>query len=61
VSVDVYLKVFDDTITEKWKVEGLNTKSRDVTQKMMEWIIAELRYKAKILKETGTVSLLHAA
>ncbi len=61
MSVDVYLKVFDDTITEKWKVEGLNTKSRDVTQKMMEWIIAELRYKAKILKETGTVSLLHAA
>jgi hypothetical protein len=55
---DIFVKVFDDEIAEKWKAEALSTEGRDVTQKMSDWVIDELRYKAKIFKETGTVSLL---
>jgi hypothetical protein len=54
---DIFVKVFDDEIAEKWKAEALSTEGRDVTQKMSDWVIDELRYKAKIFKETGTVRL----
>jgi hypothetical protein len=54
---DIFVKVFDDEIAEKWKAEALSTEGRDVTQKMSDWVIEELRYKAKIFKETGTVRL----
>jgi hypothetical protein len=30
---------------------------RDVSQKMVDWVIEELRYKAKIFKEIGAVSV----
>lgn len=36
------------------------TESRDVSQKMVDWIIEELRYKAGIFKETGTISGEHS-
>lgn len=32
------------------------TEGRDVSQKMVDWIIEELRYKAGVFKETGTIS-----
>jgi hypothetical protein len=54
---DIFVKDFDDEIAEKWKAEALSTEGRDVTQKMSDWVIDELRYKAKIFKETGTVCL----
>ncbi|CZR51823.1 uncharacterized protein PAC_01700 [Phialocephala subalpina] len=50
-------KVFNDEIAQKWKVEAMATEGRDVSQKMVDWIIEELRYKAGIFKETGTISV----
>jgi hypothetical protein len=55
MSNHVLVKVFDEKIAEKWKQEALNTQGQDVSQKMMDRVIDELRYKAKIFKETGTV------
>ncbi|KAF8864890.1 hypothetical protein BDZ45DRAFT_613502 [Acephala macrosclerotiorum] len=52
-----YEKVFDDKIVQKWKEEAMATEGRDVSQKMVDWIIEELRYKAGIFKETGTISV----
>ncbi|KAG4439283.1 hypothetical protein IFR05_005216 [Cadophora sp. M221] len=50
-------KVFDDTIAEKWKTEVMTTPGRDVSQKMADWVIKELRWKAKSFKETGVVTV----
>ncbi|KAF9469543.1 hypothetical protein BDZ94DRAFT_7880 [Collybia nuda] len=52
-----HLKVFDDAITSKWRVEMLATKGRDITEKMADWCFAELRYKARIFEKTGSVSV----
>ncbi|KAH7336297.1 hypothetical protein BKA65DRAFT_458937 [Rhexocercosporidium sp. MPI-PUGE-AT-0058] len=48
-------KVFDDSIVEKWKMEAMTTPGRDVSQKMADWVIKELRWKAEIFKKTGAV------
>lgn len=53
------MKVFDETIAEKWKAEALGTEGRDVTQKMVDYITEELRHKTKSFKETGTVSVFN--
>ena len=50
-------QVFDDTIAEKWKAEALATPGRDVSQKMIDWIIEELRFKASIFQRTSAVSV----
>ncbi|KAF4630381.1 hypothetical protein G7Y89_g7765 [Cudoniella acicularis] len=50
-------KVFDNAIAEKWKAEAMATEDRDVTQKMMDWVIAELRWKADNFKKTGIVNV----
>jgi hypothetical protein len=50
------IQVFDKAISQKWKAEALATEGRDVTQNMVDWVIDELRYKARIFKETGAVS-----
>jgi hypothetical protein len=47
--------VFNDEISSKWKQEAMSSEGRDVTQSMVDWVIEELRYKAKIFKEAGTV------
>ncbi|EKV12216.1 hypothetical protein PDIG_45410 [Penicillium digitatum PHI26] len=47
-------KVFDKDITTKWHDE-IAQSGQDVTSKMMEWILKELQWKAKIFKETGYV------
>lgn len=35
----------------------MKTPGRDVSQKMVDWVIAELRFKAKIFQQTSTVSV----
>ncbi|KAH8797931.1 hypothetical protein F5884DRAFT_814113 [Xylogone sp. PMI_703] len=50
-------KVFNETISEKWKHEMVHAEDRDVTEAMANWIIEELRYKAQIFKDTGAVSI----
>ncbi|KAF8061696.1 hypothetical protein FPV67DRAFT_1509958 [Lyophyllum atratum] len=51
-------KVFDETITSKWKAEALsNDNGHDITEKMVDWCIAELQYKATIFEKTGAVSV----
>ncbi|KAF8061710.1 hypothetical protein FPV67DRAFT_1609365 [Lyophyllum atratum] len=55
-----HVKVFDETITSKWKAEGLaedHDDDRDMTEKMFDWCIAELQYKAKIYEKAGTVTV----
>ncbi|KAL2852411.1 hypothetical protein BJY01DRAFT_259970 [Aspergillus pseudoustus] len=48
-SIDPYFgQVFDDEITTKWRKEVANGK-QDITPKMMDWILEELRWKAGYL------------
>ncbi|KAI9933694.1 hypothetical protein ASPWEDRAFT_167964 [Aspergillus wentii DTO 134E9] len=47
-------KVFDNTITSKWRDEMANG-SEDVTPKMIDWILQELKCKAEILQKDGLV------
>jgi len=54
---NVPVQVFDDIIAEKWKAEAMSTPGRDVSQKMADWVIEELRWKAKIFQETGTITV----
>ena len=49
-------QVFDNTITSKWKTEALSS-GQDVSEKMIDWCIAELQYKAGVFKDTGLVSV----
>lgn len=35
----------------------MESQEQDVTQKMMDWVIAELRFKAKLFKTVGAVSV----
>ena len=35
----------------------MTTEGRDVTQEMVDWVIAELRYKAQIFKTVGAISV----
>jgi hypothetical protein len=53
------IQAFDEAISQKWKTETLDTEGRDVTQKMVDWVIDELRYKSKIFKKTGAVSIFN--
>ncbi|KAE8453577.1 hypothetical protein EG329_010438 [Mollisiaceae sp. DMI_Dod_QoI] len=54
---DWHKKVFDENIAQKWKDEAMATKGRDVSQKMVDWIIDELRWKAEAFRETGAISI----
>ncbi|KAF7968069.1 hypothetical protein HWV62_32055 [Athelia sp. TMB] len=49
-------KIFDETIVAKWKAEALSADQGDVTQKMVNYCIAELRYKTKSYQKTGLVT-----
>ncbi|KAF8168447.1 hypothetical protein B0H34DRAFT_59324 [Crassisporium funariophilum] len=48
--LDWHVKVQDHDIMKKWKMEALNS-GRDVTEKMVDWCLDELRYKAKSVTE----------
>ncbi|KAK2797855.1 hypothetical protein FQN50_009060 [Emmonsiellopsis sp. PD_5] len=51
-------KVFDEDIVTRWRAEALASYSfADFTVPMMDWVIAELRYKASILQQTGMVTV----
>jgi len=52
-------KVYDEIISQKWKREALSTPGRDVTENMMNWVIDELRYKARLFKQTEAVSIFN--
>ncbi|RMJ25587.1 hypothetical protein PHISP_03556 [Aspergillus sp. HF37] len=48
-------KVFDDGITSKWCKE-ISGSGKDVTPKMMDWIIKELQFKADVFQKTGQIT-----
>ncbi|GLB35536.1 putative protein of unknown function (DUF4246) [Lyophyllum shimeji] len=52
-------KVFDETITSKWKAEALSEDDpdMDMTEKMVDWCIAEVQYKAELFEKTGFVTV----
>ncbi|MCJ1351541.1 MAG: hypothetical protein MMC33_001525 [Icmadophila ericetorum] len=54
---DWAIKVFDEEVSKKWKDEAMATEGRHVTQKMADWIIDELKFKAEIFQKTGVVSI----
>ncbi|TFK66459.1 hypothetical protein BDN72DRAFT_145431 [Pluteus cervinus] len=41
-------KVFDETISNKWKKEALAAPGVDISQKMIDWAIEEARYKSNL-------------
>ncbi|CAI7595234.1 unnamed protein product [Penicillium pancosmium] len=45
-------KVFDETITNKWR-EEIAQSGQDVTPKMMDWIMKELQWKTTCLEKHG--------
>ena len=50
-------KVFDEIIVGRWRTEAMKS-GRDMTKKMLDWCILELREKATIFQETGIVAAL---
>lgn len=38
----------------------METPNRDVSQKMVDWVIAELRFKAKIFQKTSAIAIFNA-
>ncbi|KAG5634945.1 hypothetical protein H0H81_000256 [Sphagnurus paluster] len=44
----------------KWREEALAATDRDITEKMIDWCIAELQHKAKDFEETWSVSVYNA-
>ncbi|TPX25237.1 hypothetical protein DIZ76_010687 [Coccidioides immitis] len=53
-------KVFDDKITSKWRAEAMDLQPDEVTENMMDWVIKELQFKAKMYKEAGLVYVFDA-
>ncbi|KAL3446684.1 hypothetical protein BJX65DRAFT_308852 [Aspergillus insuetus] len=49
-----YRKVFDEQITAKWRQEVADS-GKDISLKMMDWIIQELRWKADYLDKHGAI------
>ncbi|KZF21064.1 hypothetical protein L228DRAFT_248827 [Xylona heveae TC161] len=47
-------KVFDKDICNKWRAEALG--GGQVTEKMMDWVIAEIQYKVKAYEENGMIT-----
>lgn len=48
-------KIFDETIVGKWKAEVASAKESILSEKSVDWCIAELRHKANLYKEIGYV------
>ena len=46
------MQAFDDEITSKWRDELLKC-GKDITPKMVNWIVKELQWKAGVFRETG--------
>lgn len=54
--VDWERKVFDQDIIAKWRDEVARS-GQDVSEKMMDWIIKEMQWKASILEKTKFVQV----
>ncbi|KAF8797380.1 hypothetical protein BYT27DRAFT_7125781, partial [Phlegmacium glaucopus] len=50
-------KVFSDDIANNWKREALEMPGKDISRPMMDWVIEELRYKAKLHEDIGAVTV----
>lgn len=48
-------QVFNDEIAANWKAEAVSNERIDVTEKMMDWIINELKWRSVHFKETGII------
>lgn len=57
---DWHKKVFDDTIAGKWKQEALamHTDEIQVSEKMVDWCIEEVKYKADVLERFDCIETL---
>jgi hypothetical protein len=49
-------QVFNEAITSDWKRVALSS-GEDFSERMADWCIAELQYKAKVFEETGAVTV----
>ncbi|KAJ5141692.1 hypothetical protein N7476_004450 [Penicillium atrosanguineum] len=49
-------KVFDESITNKWRQE-VSESGQDISKAMMDWIIKELQWKTEGLKKDGIISV----
>lgn len=50
------VKIFSDEIAEKWKTEVMH-QSGDFSEKMANYCVQELRYKAEHLEESGMITV----
>ena len=48
-------QVFDNEITAKWKAEALAAPDVDITESMVDYCIAELRWRTELFKKYGFV------
>ncbi|KAF5858576.1 hypothetical protein ETB97_004261 [Aspergillus alliaceus] len=53
------LKVFDDEIVARWRTEVSQNTTLDISEQMLDYVIAEVRHKALIFSETGAVTVYH--
>ncbi|KAG5652503.1 hypothetical protein H0H81_004816 [Sphagnurus paluster] len=49
--------IFNPDIVGKWRAEALAVENIDITEKMVDWCIAELQHKAKDFEETWSISV----
>lgn len=55
---DWYIKVFDEAILAKWKVEAMNLPGRLISEMAWTWIVKELKWKADAYSRTGYTTTL---
>ncbi|KAL6720945.1 hypothetical protein ACLMJK_000045 [Lecanora helva] len=48
-------KIFDESVNQKWRQEALKSNDIDVSEKMFDWIVAELQDKAESYRKDGMV------
>ena len=49
-------QIFNEAIISKWKIEVLSSVL-DFSERMVDWCVAELQYKAKIFSRTGVIGV----
>ncbi|KIJ50412.1 hypothetical protein M422DRAFT_59118 [Sphaerobolus stellatus SS14] len=52
-------KVFNESIVKNWKNE-VRQQEIDMTENMLDWCIAELRFRAKVYQKYGAISVFSA-
>lgn len=51
-------QAFDATYMENWRRQVMST-GEDISEKMVDWICDELKFKARLYQRTGTVSVFN--